>query len=48
MTEEFAIVREEWNRYKLLPDNIDLRVKVPLAGITVIEDKARYSNFRKS
>jgi hypothetical protein len=35
MPEQFLIIREEWNRYKLLHDNTELRIKLPLVSMKV-------------
>jgi hypothetical protein len=48
-SEDFSIIREEWNRYLLLPDSIPLRLKVFLINVTVEGDKAgfEFSQFMR-
>ncbi len=37
--EEFFVIREEWNRYRLLPENISLRIRISLVSVNFEGDK---------
>lgn len=43
MSEDFFVIREEWNSYGLLPTHDKLRVKVMLSGVQLAgENQARF------
>lgn len=39
VSEDFLIVREEWNQYRILPDNAPLRVRISVLSVNAVGDK---------